>query len=56
MPWVDPQHWSEWLSKGMRQGAGEIRRRLEELERRLEDLERQLEEERMLREQGAKKT
>jgi hypothetical protein len=56
MPWVDPEHWSEWLSKGMRQGAGELRRRLEDLERRLEDLERQLEEERMLREQGARKT
>jgi hypothetical protein len=56
MPWVDPKHWGEWLSKGMRQGAGELRRRLEEIERRLEDLERQLEEERMLREQGAKKT
>ena len=26
MPWVDPKHWSEWLSKGMRQGAGEPRR------------------------------
>jgi C-terminal processing protease CtpA/Prc len=56
MPWLDPKHWSERLSKSMRQGAEEIRHRLEEIERRLEELDRRLEEERMLREQGARET
>jgi len=42
-PWVDPEYWSDWLGKGLRQGTESLRRRLDDLERRLEELERKLE-------------
>jgi predicted metalloprotease with PDZ domain len=44
-PWVDPEHWGEWMERGMREGSAELRKRLEELERRLKELEERLREE-----------
>jgi serine protease Do len=43
-PWVDPEHWGEWMERGMREGSAELRQRLEELERRLDQLEQRLRE------------
>jgi predicted metalloprotease with PDZ domain len=45
-PWIDPEHWTDWLEKGLRQGNRALREKLERLERRLEELERKFEEQR----------
>ena len=43
-PWVDPEHWGQWMERGMREGSAELRQRLEDLERRLQELEQRLRE------------
>ena len=43
MPWIDPDHWGEWIERGMREGSEHLRDQLRELERRLEELERKME-------------
>ena len=43
-PWVDPEQWSAWLERGMREGSAQLRQRIDELERRLEELEERLRE------------
>jgi len=43
-PWVDPEYWSEWLQRGLRQGSEQLRQQLEDMEKRLEELERRFDE------------